>query len=244
MTFVCTKRLSHVFCVNRQHKNVYMKKRVCLLICSVAAAVVLFSGCGGSNLDKYRGSISDYRFAALRVADDRYTLDVISGVRETPYVLDGVSATDKTDYTVFTLKPRGDYASGAETVSLVATIGGTRYDLLLAAHPFKGTFSAEVGAALGESECAELAMSLNGEDVAATACAPDAISGEYALTIALDAAADSLKGRKEYEIYLRLTENTITAAGGWYWYASFADADESVSVLMNASDGEIAAFRN
>lgn len=201
-------------------------------------------GCGGSNLDKYRDRLSDYRYAALRLANERFTLDVISGVREAPYVLDGTSAAEKTEYTVFTLKPRGDYAAGMTNIPLKVTVGGAAYELQLAAHPFKGSFSVEIAAALSADECASLGLTMNGEDLTVAACAPDAIDGEYALTIALDAAGNDLKGRKEYEIYLRLTENTINAAGGWYWFASFAGADERVSVLINAADGTVAALRN
>lgn len=210
----------------------------------MASTLLTLTACGGNDLDKYRDRLSDYRYAALRLTDDRFTLDVISGVREAPYVLDGTSAAEKTEYTVFTLKPRGDYAAGLDAVPLSVTVNGTAYELKLAAHPFKGSYSTEVAAALGSGECAELKMTLNGEEMTAAACAPDAIDGEYAFTIALDAAGDSLKGRKDYEIYLRLTENTITAAGGWYWFASFAGAEESVSVLINAVTGEVAALRN
>lgn len=222
-----------------------MKKQIAIFFSVVlsVALVAALGGCGGGNLEKYGDKLSDYRHAALRVTDDRFVLDVISGRRETPYVLDGASSGDKADYTVFTLKPRGDYAADLASVPLSVTVGGGEYELQLSPHPFKDSYSTEIAVALGGDECAALALSLNGEQLTASACAPDAVDGEYALTVALDAAAESLKGLREYEIYLRLTENTISAAGGWYWFASFAASDANVSVLMSATDGSVAAIR-
>lgn len=218
-----------------------MKKRIAILItvfCSIAVlAVIFFLFCNTSSIKKNYRNISDYRYVALRYACDGYTLNIISGVRETPYELDGKCADGKTEYTVFTVIPASDF--DASNMALHAAVKGTEYDLVLSRHPFKNSYSTEISTALDE-DTAELTLTVNGENV--TAAAPIVeIDGDRALAIAFD-SVDTGKG--EYEIYLRISENTVTAAGGWYWYVAFVYADRTDSVLINAENGEVAAIRS
>lgn len=224
-----------------------MKKHIALFV-TVALSLttltaIFLTACTASSVEKYYDKISDYRYVLLRLTDERFTLDVIGGVRETPYALDGTCAEGKTEYTVFTLRPTGDYAGGKETVPLSVTVGDTAYDLMLARHPFKNSYSSEIAAAL-PADTLSLAVSLGGETFEVPVCLSERIDGETALTVALDAVAERKKSWDDFEIYLRLSENTVTAAGGWYWYVAFLHGEDFDSVLINAVSGEIAAIRN
>lgn len=222
-----------------------MKKRIAILVtilCSAAVLAAIFlATCSVSNIKKNYEHISDYRYVALRLTNEQYTLDVISGVRETPYELDGKCAENKTEYTVFTIKPASDF--DATDVTLSVTIGETEYELKPAKHPFKESYSVEIAAALEEGTV-ELPVTLCGETVTATAPITEGIDGEKALAVALDAVGGVQKDWGDYEIYLRLSENTVTAAGGWYWYVAFVHGENTDSVLINAANGEISAIRH
>lgn len=47
-------------------------------------------------------------------------------------------------------------------------------------------------------------------------------------------------GKEISEVYLRLTENTVTGEGT-YWYAAFVDGSARASVLLDAVTGEVRA---
>ncbi len=220
-----------------------MKKRIAVLICvccSMAVLTVMFVlSCSTSSIDKNYAHISDYRYAVLRAQTDNFRLDIISGVRETPYERDGKCAEDKTEYTVLTFTPSSDF--DGSTLNAHIEVKGTGYDLTPVRHPFKGSYSAEIAAALPEGT-EEIGLTVCGETVTATSPVKEGISGDKALAIALgeiDAGKDG-----EYEIYLRLSENTVTAAGGWYWYVAVVRAEGTRSVLISASSGEIVAVRD
>lgn len=222
-----------------------MKKRIAILItvlCSVGVLSVIFiASCNTSSIKKNYGHISDYRYVALRLENEKYTLDVISGVHETPYEMDGKCTENKTEYTVFTFRPASDF--DANGITLQVNINGTQYDLKPAKHPFKDSYSVEINAAL-EEKTTELSVTVCGENVTATSPVTDGIDGEKALAIALDAIGGVQKDWNDYEIYLRISENTVTAAGGWYWYVAFVHGENTDSVLINAIGGEIAAIRH
>ena len=222
-----------------------MKKLVCAaaLAAVLAALLMCAAACDDTAIGRYSDRISDYRYGALRADNDLFLADVISGVREEPYLLDGSSAEGRTEYTLVTVRPYGDWQAGAESIPLTVTVGETEYELNLARHPFKGTYSAEIADALEGDELLALALIVGGESVTAEACVVGGVDGEYALTAALEEAADKMKEWKDYEIYLRVSENTINAAGGWYWYVGFLHDGGTHSVLINALSGEITAVR-
>ena len=158
-------------------------------------------------------------------------------MRETPYVLDGKSSPDKTPYTVFILRPAGGAAFDTETPQVVVSMEGKEYASELTAHPFRDLYSAEI-AAVPAKGTGELIVNLNGASVTAVN-APHSVDGEYALALALETLGDA-----EGEICVRLTENTVTAESGWYWYVSVNDGENVNSVLIGAESGEIKAVRN
>ena len=197
------------------------------VICLMTAIVL--SACDSTVIGREYKRISDYRYASYRYECADYTLDIFCGVRETPYSLDGKSAGNKTKYTVFVVRPVSDVYGGAEELPLDAEIDGKEYSVKLTLHPDAPTEGTE-----------ELTANFNGAEVTATN-APHSVDGEYALALAMETLGETVE---KGEIYLRLTENTVTAESGWYWFVSFNDGENVSSVLIDAEGGEVKAVRN
>ena len=217
------------------------KKGLSIVILFVLlAATAILASCDRTSLERYGDRIADYRYAFFRYVCDSFTVDAYSGERETPFASDGKCAEEKTEYTLFTVRPLGDRAVSEITV----TFGGEEMTASLAEHPFKGTYSAEFPIAVDVTST-ELSVSLDGETVALArqGMNENGVDGEYALTLALSECEEKRKTWESYEILLRVSENTITAAGGWYWYVGFLHDGETFSVLVSIDTGEIVAVR-
>lgn len=210
-----------------------------LLVFGVSA--LYFTACDNSVIGKYYHKISDYRNVLMTAETDDFILEMISGVRENPFLSDGVCSADKKEYTVFTLTPKSSLVSG-DTATLICTLDGAEHTLTLARHPFLSSYSVEVEVSPAEEEKTELNVSVNDVSVTLAPCL-SSVDGEYALTSALERLGDKIKLWNDYEIHLRLSENTITLEGGWYWYVAFIHDGETTSVLLSAETGEITAVR-
>lgn len=232
----------HVFCHKFGVREIYygMKKYFVVfgltVICLLTAIVL--SACDDTVIGREYKRISDYRYASYRYECEDYTLDIFCGVRETPYKLDGKSAADKTPYTVFVVRPSAEFSFDSEELPLIASIDGSEYSVTLTLHPFRTLYSAEVPAAPTEGT-EEFTANVCGAEVTAVN-APHSVDGEYALALALETLGSDVKG----EICLRLTENTVTAESGWYWFVSVNDGENIRSVLISAESGEVKAVRN
>lgn len=206
------------------------------VICLMTAIVL--SACDSTVTGREYKRISDYRYASYRYECSDYVLDIYCGFRETPYSLDGKSAGEKTNYTVFIFRPVTESDDGAKEFPLSASIEGEEISVMLTKHPFRDSYSAEIPVSYAKGT-EEITFNFNGTDVTATN-APHAVDGEYALSLALETLGESAE---KGEIYLRLTENTVTAESGWYWYVSFNDGENISSVLISAESGEVKAVR-
>ena len=213
-----------------------MKKKITIIVMAAlaCAACVAFASCGGTALERAYDRIADYRYALLRGAGQGFTLEAIGGVRETPYAADGDAAPDKTEYTVFTLIPEAT----AESAELTVTLGGEEWTVTLAPHPFRTRLSAEIPVSPKGDEISALTVRVNGEEVGLTTAAEGAIAGDRAFDLATEALGED--ATKRGEVYLRLTENTVTGEGT-YWYAAFVDGSARASVLLDAVTGKVRA---
>ena len=81
------------------------KKRLLFGLAVVVLCCFCLVGCGKSELDKYSSKISELREYLYSAANDDYRVTAISGVREDPYELNGLSCT-KREFTVITVTPK------------------------------------------------------------------------------------------------------------------------------------------
>lgn len=209
-----------------------------LLPIIVVLMSILATGCDNTYLSKYEKQISDYRYIAMRYEGEQFSMDVIGGVREFNYAADGVSDDEKVEYTVFTLTPKADLG---DELKLKVTLNDASYELVMSPHPFKDSYSTEINTLPSETEMSGFEVSINDNSVSVTPCEPLAIDGELAMETALEKLGYGSK-KLEGEFYLRLTENTISENGGWYWYFALLSSEKRESVLMDAQTGEVRAI--
>ena len=214
-----------------------MKKKIYGVICIIlatATAAICF-GCK-SALQKREAELSELRDELMVAKTDRATVTLCSGIREDPFEIDGRSG-NKTDFTVLTavISDLGDDA----IVNYKLTAGEKIYEGTLTRHPFKSSYSAELG------------ERVKGSAVATLSCGEysDEISADEALKIAekrLKSRVDGMtdKNALNAEVYVRYLENPISSAGGYYWYVAFCPQKYEVyAVLIDPITREITAVR-
>ena len=213
---------------------------LCVLCCTV-----LF-GCGGSVLEKYTDSISELRDKVFCAESASYKIAAISGHREDPYEMNGVSGA-KRAFTVITVTPTAFAPDKAYRYK--AEIGDDVYEGDLLPHPFAQSLSADIPVAAAADFT--VSVTCDGtETLAVKNTVPGEIIGaEKALSIALEKLRDELKrfrshGKLHAEIYVRLMENPIDGNGGYFWYVAFVGEDKStVAVLLKSDTGAVSAVR-
>ncbi|MBR6788527.1 MAG: hypothetical protein IKM44_01825 [Clostridia bacterium] len=217
-----------------------MKKIIFTTLVAIIATLFV-CGCSQTNIEKYSDKISDYRYVFMEAETEDFRIEGISGKRETPFAPDDVCSSKKTDYTVFTVTPYSGLLSG-EKGELTFSQGETEVTLTLTRHPFKKTYSAETSLKIEPSAEEGLTITVCGKTVTLYPRQPE-IESEYAFTLALEQVGSRLNTWNNYEIYIRLSENTVTMADGLYWVITFNHDETTTSVLVSADDGEITAVR-
>ena len=215
-------------------------------LCAAVCAFMLLTGCGGGNLDKYYENISELRDCLFAAENADYKVSAISGKREEPYAIDGVSG-NKRDFTVITVTP-ASFESNL-TYRYRAEINGETYEGDLLPHPFAQTLSADIPVAAKSDFTVTVSAKTEQSFEMKNAVTGELISAEKALTIALERMKNDIKrfknkGGLNCEIYVRLMENPIDGSGGYFWYVAFIGAEkDAVAVLLKGDTGAVSAVR-
>ena len=228
-----------------------MKKIVSILILSAACALLMFfaPACGAAG-NKYESSISEYRSDVYAGENERFRITLITGDRENPFEIDGVSG-EKNDYTLITVVPKN--ATADKSLEITAVAGGKDIKGTAIRHPYKDSFSFEFMAKTSAEEVT-VTLSDGNSDSSVTLSnvrGEAEISGRQALENAAEALEDSLspfcsKDKFSGEIYLRYIENPIASDGKYFWYVAFvpsADPDKTIAALVDVVTGEVKASR-
>lgn len=220
-------------------------KRAVAIIFAVCMAVAL-CGCTKSNLEKYSENISELREHIFAAESAEYKVTAISGMREEPYEMNGVSAGSR-DFTVVTVTP-ADFKAD-KSYRYRTEIAGEVYEGDLLPHPFAQSLSADIPAEAKE----DFTFTVTGDGEVdfqmVRAVTGEMISADKALGIALDKLSGELKkfrsgGTLNAEIYVRLMENPIDGNGGYFWYVAFVGEDKAtVAVLLRGDTGAVSAIR-
>lgn len=218
-----------------------MKKRV-LIILSILCATLIFA-CT-PDLEK-NPRLSELRSDIMMGNNDEYSIVLVSGIREDPFDIDGMSQKDKVFFTVITVTP-AEYNPLAE-YSFSVTIGGETYTGKLNRHPYNQSYSVEINVLTSQKEL-EIIISQGNNDSAITlnsVVGEDFISGNKAFQIAEKKLKDKISAKGgNYEVFVRLIENPINASGGYFWYVAFIFEDETTyAVLIEPVTMEIQAIK-
>lgn len=197
----------------------------------------MLAACSGG-LSKNK-NVSEYRDNVFLGQSSNYTAEAVTGFRETPFEIDGVS-TEKCDFCLVTIKPKA--FDPTVEYGYKFTYDNTDYEGKLNKHPFENTYSFEVPVWVKDGE---FKVEIDGESIQFSSVKTELfITPEKAYEI----AAKRLSGNEIYkgnnEIYVRLISNPVNATGGYFWYVAFVDQNrETAAVLIEPETMEIIAVR-
>lgn len=217
-----------------------------LVFAVVAFCCALVCGCGESKLSKYDDNISELRERIFAAEDTDYKITAISGRREDPYEMNGVSG-QKRDFTVITVTPTT--FSPDKNYRYRAEIGESAYEGDLLPHPFARSLSADIPCEASGEFSLTITCGADSSFCVKPAETGELITCEKAFSIALDKLDSELKrfrskGKLNAEIYVRLVENPIDGSGGYFWYVAFVgEGKETVAVLLKGDTGAVSALR-
>lgn len=227
-----------------------MKKRLFVVITALAASCVVFvfMACAGSSiLDNPR--LSELRSNVFIGQAEGYSVVAVTGIREHPFNIDGVSNANMVEFTVITMTPEV-FVFGNEYAFRVE-INGTEFEGKMSLHPFNQTVSAEI--AVWAADVNELAIHITGASSfvvnAVSVRCEDFICCDKAFEIAYErlgaAINDRVSANNDYEIFIRLIENPVDASGGFRWYIAFVFQDGTTyAALIDPVSMEILAAKD
>lgn len=219
----------------------YMKKFFILFVTLIVCAC--FCGCTGST----NKAISYKQTTYLIGECEQFNLTVISGKRESPYVMDGVRG-DLVEFCAITLKPNSNDGVN-QNYGYEVNVDGESYTGSLNKDTFGTTFSGDIGVDIGESitsiviKFGDETTTVMLENMMANAL----IGADDALSIAENALKDTLSQLEEddkREIYLKFVSDIIGDESVYYWYVAYVgEGGRYSAVLIDVVSGDIIAKR-
>lgn len=212
----------------------------------LAALVFTFEACK-SPIERYEHAISELRDNIYIAENDHYSVQIITGKREDPFVMDG-HAGGVRDFTVVTLDPK----AGAGDYSYRVTVNGTEYAGAFIPHPFARTYSADIEVLSADSEIALTVTSgPNSDDLTAKSVKTDnMITASKAVEIADKKLKNRIEGFRSgnvlsCEVYVRLIANPVDNSGGYHWYVAFIGENQAIyAVLIEPVSMQVVAIRD
>lgn len=207
-------------------------KKLCAVFAAVmtAATVWLLCSCGTDSME----NVSERRSGYFTATDGAITVTAVSGVRETPYTLDGKVGTLK-PYTLITVVPTAFDIDAVYTYS--AKVGSATYGGALTVHPFAASFSAEFDAEVtGEFTVTVICGGVNSELQMTSLVTPDMFGYDRAI----DAAKTELKPSGDYEIRVRIIKNPL-GGEGVCWHVAFYTENTQCGVLLDPITAKVLA---
>ncbi len=201
------------------------------------SAAMLLSGCShGLRSNK---NVSEYRDNVYTGSSANFDAEAVTGFREMPFVIDGVSG-EKSDFFLVTIKPKNFDPTKEYGYKFV--LDGAEYEGKLVKHPFENSYSFEAPVRASDDS---LSVEIDGEKIELTSIKTELfITPEKAYEIAKKRLENSEVLSGKNEIYVRLIFNPVNAAGGYFWYVAFVNENkETAAVLIDPESMEIVAVR-
>ncbi len=217
-----------------------MKKFGLFILLSLLLTTIFFLSACSNGFKKYTKSVSEYRDDVFEGADADFSVEAMSGYRESPFEIDGRSG-EKMDFCLVTISPRE--FDPLATYHYKVKLGEVEYEGDCVKHPFENTYSFEVAA-----RCVDptFNVEINGKSVELRSVKSELfITPEKAFEIALKRLGDNdIIKKKDHEIYIRLIKNPVNSSGGYFWYVAFVDEEQATcAVLIQPETMEITAVR-
>lgn len=220
-----------------------MKKKLffCVL-CGLLCFGFVFYGCSSNVLALSESRVSDMRSNYFEGQTASWYVSFSSGLRESPYTLDGVSE-NTVEFGVVTILGKSSQSSANLTYTV--SINDLEYSGEFEASPFDDTYAGDICKNVSNADVIFITVSDGGSaETASMTCASCdfTVSAEQALELAVSEVQTELKTMSDsqsFEVYVKIVADITQAVPEKYWFVMFLSADgDSISVLINPETGE------
>ena len=211
------------------------------MVLSAIAFFMLFVGCSNDDLKYFAQKVSDQRVNYFQGETTDYFVSFSSGVRESPYVLDGVSG-DKVDFGIVLIKPKNSFEPQSITYNVF--VNNEEFVGEFEKSPFDETYAGDINKKVLDDDVIIIKINNGaGEQEAVMTCITKdfKVDSNKALKIALDGLNEHKDKIKEqnFEIYIKLFLDITNKIPDKYWIVMFLGEDgTSLNVLINPTTGE------
>ena len=213
-----------------------------------ACLLFFLSGCGFEIDKEIKNNLSDVRYNLFDAKTDNFKINFMSGMREEPYVYDGIHNT-LCEFGVLTVI----FFDNVEFETLDFLLldenetGITRHSGVLERNPRNNSFMADIEEIVTDSAILTLQISALGEEKIKLKCTSNDWAVQYndALSIALSHIQDQAKSyfknkRFTAETYMKIIYDENANLDEYFWYFGILPQDgESLSIIINTATGEI-----
>ncbi|NLC17394.1 MAG: hypothetical protein GX756_05910 [Clostridiales bacterium] len=230
-----------------------MKKAITVFMILLAFCSINM-GCGSKIPSQIKDNLSEVRVNIYEFSNDNISVNIITGEREDPYVLDG-TAKGMTEYTVITMIPENpDNISAEITYNYLLKTGKKDYSGSFSMHPFGNSYAAEIGEKI-DVKSVQLSVTATKDDwnfeenvVLESILTSEMIGWEDALLIGVEAlkkATESMYDKKtlKAEVYVKLLCDPLGKTSDHFWYVAFADGTKIVSALIDPVSKKVLALK-
>ena len=217
-------------------------QKICFMLCFfLLFFCMFFVGCHQDVLKQCQPKISDERQNYFEGESQNYYVSFSSGIRESPYILNGKSE-QKVEFGVVTIKPKN--FSGDESITYNVCVNNDEYIGEFERSPYDDTYAGDINKKV-DDDCV-LVIKINngsGEEMATMTNISKSfkINSQKALLIAINEVGDkfsSLK-QKDFEIYIKIVADFTNKISEKYYLVMFLDVDgNSLNVIVNPTTCE------
>jgi len=211
------------------------------MVLSVFMFSILFVGCGSDDLKYFSQKVSDQRMNYFQGETTDYFVSFSSGVRESPYLLDG-KVGDKVDFGIILIKPKNSFQ--IESITYDIFINNEQFVGEFEKSPFDDTYAGDINKKVLDDDVVVVKIN-NGsgeqEAILSSVSKDFKVDSFKALKIAIDELGENKTKLKEqnFEIYIKLFQDITNKIQDKYWIVTFLCEDsQSFNVLINPTTGE------
>jgi len=197
-------------------------------------------------MERFSHLISELRDNVFVAENEKFSVSIITGAREEPFILNGF-ATGTKPFTLITIVPK----NGGTDFYYSVVINGDTFEGKFVPHPFDVSLSAEVDVLSNDSVIQlTVIQGENREELTANSVLTEQmINSTKAIDIAYNRLKGSLEdfkqgGELQCEIFVRLIKNPIDNQGGYFWYVAFVGTNQTIfAVVIEPTTMTILAVR-
>lgn len=197
---------------------------------------MFFVGCSQDVLKQCQPKISDERQNYFEGESQNYYVSFSSGIRESPYILNGKSE-QKVEFGVVTIKPKNFV--GDESITYNVCANNDEYIGEFERSPYDDTYAGDINKKV-DDDCVLVIKINNGsgeeQAVMTNISKTFKINSQEALLIAINGARDSFSSfkQKDFEIYIKIVADFTNKITEKYYLIMFLDVDgNSINVIVN-----------